>query len=263
MCRHRSILQTARDVKPPEPVFMRDERRVAGNPIKAALVSGWSKLWRLVQRKIGVINSGPFLFRAVPPDQFLAVAPRLAGWAGARSIIYDAAIARPGEAPTVANIIFRITRVRLANLIWTEDASVNPAAACGRTVGLQPWITVNLRTVMRIPCAIDAENDPIAAAGVTACGYSGMRICVPSVDLCQHGFHFWIARLVFRIPPIECAQRFIERIARLFRFGDQAQSELMHEPRLGARLARRIDSFLAPLQHALRLCEGAFLFRMP
>src|SRR4029077_5977719 len=66
--RHRSILQTARDIKPPEPVFMRDERRVAGNSIKAALVSGWSKLWRLVQRKIGVINSGPFLLRAVPPD---------------------------------------------------------------------------------------------------------------------------------------------------------------------------------------------------
>ena len=68
MCRDRPILQTARDVKPPEPVFMRDERRVAGNPIKAALVSGWSKLWRLVQRKIGVINSGPFLLPAVPPD---------------------------------------------------------------------------------------------------------------------------------------------------------------------------------------------------
>ena len=36
----------------------------------------------------------------------------------------------------------------------------------------------------------------------------------------------------------------------------------MHEPRLGARVARRIDSFLAPLQHALRLREGAFLFGM-
>ena len=161
MRRHRSILQTARDVKPPEPVFMRDERRVAGNPIKAALVSGWSKLRRLVQRKIRVINAGPFLLRAVPPDQFLAVAPRLAGRTGARSIIYDAAIARPDEAPTVAKIIFRITRVRLVNLIWTEDAGVNPAAACGRTVGLQSWITVNLRTVMRIPCAIDAENNSV------------------------------------------------------------------------------------------------------
>src|SRR5206468_6456559 len=79
MCTHRSILQTARDVKPPEPVFMRDERRVAGNPIKAALVSGWSKLWRLLHRKIGVINARPFALHLVPPDQFLAIAPRLAG----------------------------------------------------------------------------------------------------------------------------------------------------------------------------------------
>src|SRR6266850_7250813 len=99
MCRHRSVLQTARDVKPPEPVFMRDKRRVAGNPIKAALVSGWSKLWRLLHRKIGVINACPFTLHLVPPDQFLAFAPRFTGRAGARSIIYDASIARPGEAP--------------------------------------------------------------------------------------------------------------------------------------------------------------------
>src|SRR5438105_9951362 len=87
MCRHRSILQTARDIKPPEPVFMRDERRVAGNPIKAALVSGWSKRWGLLHRKIGSIDSGPFVLRPVPPDQFLALAPRLAGRAGTCSII--------------------------------------------------------------------------------------------------------------------------------------------------------------------------------
>src|SRR5438132_4356256 len=68
MCRHRSILQTARDVKPPEPVFMRDERRVAGNPIKTALVSGWSKLWRLLHRKIGDVAARPFPLRSVPPD---------------------------------------------------------------------------------------------------------------------------------------------------------------------------------------------------
>ena len=36
----------------------------------------------------------------------------------------------------------------------------------------------------------------------------------------------------------------------------------MHEPTFGASIARRIDRFLAPLQHALRLCERAFLFRV-
>src|SRR5260370_28088689 len=122
MCRHRSILQTARNIKPAEAVFLEHEWRVTSDSIEAALVSGWSKRWRLLQRKIGVINSGPFLLRAVPPDSLLAVAPRFAGRAGARSIICDAAIARPGEAPTVAKIIFRITRVRLVTLIWPEPA---------------------------------------------------------------------------------------------------------------------------------------------
>ncbi len=36
----------------------------------------------------------------------------------------------------------------------------------------------------------------------------------------------------------------------------------MHEPTFGARVARRIDRFLPPLQHALRLRERAFLFRV-
>src|SRR6266481_7238649 len=123
---------------------------------------------------------------------------------------------------------------------------------------------------MRIPCAIDAENNSVILlfcswtldVGRWALGVFLMLKRVPAVDLCQDGFHFWIARLVFGIPPIECAQGFIERIVGLFRFGDQAQSELMHEPCLGARVARRIDSFLSPLQHALCLCEGAFLFGM-
>src|SRR5882672_11656321 len=109
MCRHRSILQTARDVKPPEPVFMRDERRVAGNSIKAALVSDWSKRWGLLQRKIGGIDSGPFVLRSLPPNQFLAIAPRLAGRAGTRSIIYNSPITWPSEAPAVAKIVLRVS----------------------------------------------------------------------------------------------------------------------------------------------------------
>ncbi len=36
----------------------------------------------------------------------------------------------------------------------------------------------------------------------------------------------------------------------------------MHEPRVGTRFARRIDCFLPPLQHALRLRERPFLFRV-
>ena len=109
---------------------------------------------------------------------------------------------------------------------------------------------------MRIPCAIDAENNSVIllfGRRRWTLGVFLMLKRVPSVDLCQHGFHFWIARLVFRIPPIKRAQRFIERIVGLFRFGDQTQSKLMHEPRIGSRIAGRIDRFLAPLQKTLRV----------
>src|SRR5215510_8993254 len=105
--------------------------------------------------------------------------------------------------------------------------------------------------MMRIVFAIDTEHDSIGTR---------LRSRVPAVDLCQHGFHFWIAQLVFWVPPVKRTQRFIERIVRLFCFRDKAQCKLMHEPRVRSRIPRWIDSFLAPLQHALRLSERALLF---
>src|SRR5262245_11298424 len=99
---HRAIFQTTRGIKPPAAVFMQNKSSVAGNRIKAALVSGWFKTWRFLHRKIGVIQARPFALHLVPPDQFLAIAPRLTGRAGARPIIYNASITGPGEAPTVA-----------------------------------------------------------------------------------------------------------------------------------------------------------------
>src|SRR5947209_8784358 len=101
MRRHRPILQTLRNVKPSEPVFVQDERRVARNRLESAFVSGWPKLRRLLDREIGLIGARPFALGLVPPDQFLVLAPRFAGRTRARSIIYNAPIARPDEAPAV------------------------------------------------------------------------------------------------------------------------------------------------------------------
>src|SRR5207247_5461950 len=84
----------------------------------------------------------------------------------------------------------------------------------------------------------------------------------PAVDLSEHCFHFWLAQFVFRIPPIERAQRFVYRISCTSGFGDQSQSQLMNEPCVGPRIARGFDRFLAPLQKTLRVCERAFFFRM-
>ena len=94
---------------------------------------------------------------------------------GAGSIIDNAAIGRPDEAPAVAEIIFRLARVRFVYFVWTENAGINPTAACGRTVGFQFGKTVDLRTVMRIAFAIDAEDDALC---ISVCGVS-----VPAIDL--------------------------------------------------------------------------------
>src|SRR5207237_9775528 len=87
-----------------------------------------------------------------------------------------------------------------------------------------------------------------------------LRVRVPTVDLGQHGFHFWIAMLVFGVPPVERAQWFIDWIVGFLCFADQAQSKLMHEPSFRSCVTRRVNRFLAPLQKTLCVSKGAFFF---
>ena len=64
---------------------------------------------------------------------------------------------------------------------------------------------------MRIAFAINAaEENAIAAAADNA---RGSTSGLPAVDLGENGFHFQIAELIFRIPPIKGSQRLIERVA--------------------------------------------------
>jgi hypothetical protein len=66
--RYRSILQTARDIKPPEAIFMQNKCSVAGDSVKPGLVSGWAELGGLVDREIWDVDTGPSALRLVPPD---------------------------------------------------------------------------------------------------------------------------------------------------------------------------------------------------
>src|SRR2546423_4203035 len=101
MRRHRAVLQTLRHMQPAEPVFVQNEGGIAGNGVESGLISGRAKIGRFLDRKIGLIAARPFALRLIPPNQLFALAPWLARRAGARSIIYDASVARPGEAPAV------------------------------------------------------------------------------------------------------------------------------------------------------------------
>src|SRR5436305_13878917 len=104
MRRERPILQTFWHVKPGKPVLMQNERRIAGNRIKA-----FRRLVRLVLRslcryKTRNVYARPFL--RVPPHQFFPFAPGTSVRPRTGAIVNDAAIARPTEAPAVAKIIF-------------------------------------------------------------------------------------------------------------------------------------------------------------
>ena len=123
--------------------------------------------------------------------------------------------------------------------------------------------------MMRFSIAIEAENDAIlqCGRGLSAPVVATLRSLphfqsVPAVDLYEYGFHLRIAQLVFRIPPIESAQRLVDRIIRCFCLRDQTQRQLMNEPRIGATVPGRINSLFPPLQKSLRVGECAFLFSM-
>ena len=105
--------------------------------------------------------------------------------------------------------------------------------------------------MVRFTVAIQTENNAVSMR---------LRVGVPAVDLREYSFHLRLAQFVFRVPPIERAQRLVERIVRCFRLRDQTQRELMHEPCVGPTIARRLDCLFAPLQEPLRVCECAFLF---
>src|SRR5260370_24915632 len=99
---------------------------------------------------------------------------------------------------------------------------------------------MELRAVKRSSYAMDPAKKHAV--------WARLWLSLPAVYLREHGFHFRLAMFVLRIPPIERAQRFVDRIVRLLRFRNQSQREMVHEPAFGSAIARGIDSFFTPLQ---------------
>src|SRR5262245_18817717 len=111
---------------------MHDERLVAGKSVIAL-----GAMWRFVVGRfrwgeVGGVETCPFLLLFVPPDQFFALAPRLAIGTRRCAVVENAAVIRPGEAPAVT---VEPARLALAGLVFTlrrHDAGIDPAAARGR-----------------------------------------------------------------------------------------------------------------------------------
>src|SRR5438034_10219613 len=159
MRREWAVLQTLRDVHPAQAIFMQDEGRVAAFTLKASFVSSRSIIGRFACLEIRNVNAGPF-FR-FPPDKLFAFAPRFTIRLRAGPIVNDAAIARPTEAPTVAEIILRLSRVRFVHAISIENARINPCAARGRAISFQFVIIRDLWTMMRLTFSISPKKNAL------------------------------------------------------------------------------------------------------
>src|SRR2546430_16585578 len=85
----------------------------------------------------GLGQSAPWLCPFNPPNQFFALAPRLAIWTRRSPVIYDAAIIWPGESPAVTEQVMRITLVRAIPILFRKHAAVNPCPAGRASVILE------------------------------------------------------------------------------------------------------------------------------
>src|SRR6266516_5041966 len=216
MRRKRPILQTLWHVKPGQSVFMQNKGCIAGNRFEA-----FRARVRLVLRSLSLyetrdIDADPFL--GIPPHQFFPFTPGTSVRSRTGTIVNDAAITRPREAPAMTEIIFGFPCICLIHAISAENAGVNPTAARRRTIVFEIGKAFELRPVMRPTLAIDAAEEH--AIGPR------LRLGLPAGYLRQHCFYVWLAMFILRIPPIERAQRFVDRIVRLFCFCNQSQCEM-------------------------------------
>src|SRR4029079_11953230 len=96
----RTVLQAVGYPDPSHPVRMHDERRIAAQPLVARAAWRRNVIRRLRAAEVRRIEAGPLAHGLVPPDEFLALAPRAPVGTRRGAVVEDAAIGRPREAPT-------------------------------------------------------------------------------------------------------------------------------------------------------------------
>src|SRR3982751_136259 len=111
MRRQRPIFQSARDPDPAHAIGMHDEGLVTCDGIVAFGGAARLVVGGFVFGEVGSVVAGPLVLLLVPPDKFLALAPRLAVGTRRRAVIKDAAIGRPRVSPAVTVRPVRLTLV--------------------------------------------------------------------------------------------------------------------------------------------------------
>src|SRR3954453_7390621 len=85
----RAIFQSARDPDPAHAVRMHDEGLIARDGVVAIGIFARLVIGSFVFGEVGVVVAGPLVLLLVPPDEFLALAPRLAVGTRRRAVIKD------------------------------------------------------------------------------------------------------------------------------------------------------------------------------
>src|SRR4051794_14781409 len=234
MRRQRTIFQSARNINPPDAIRVQSKwpgSAESGYAHAAIQIVGSGG--REILFEIGVIETGPFFFLFVPPDQLLAVAPWLAVRTGRRAVINDAAIVRPYKSPAMSKQIFGCALICAITVPFRIHAAIDPRAASGRTIIFQILYVRNLLVI---------GNGP-------------------AVNFLQYVRSFRLAHFTFDwIIPCKRIQPGIARPQIILSFLFDTPPKVIHEPGLTARVARRINRLLAILQQSLGVGEGSFFF---
>src|SRR6185437_15273938 len=123
-------------VQPRLAVGLHDERVDAGQGLGAGRAVRRPVVRGLVGGEVRDVVPGPRGLLFVPPDQGLALAPRLALGVGRGAVVDDAPVGGPGPAPLVRDPVLLLARLAAGRLVDAAgvDAAVDPAAAHGRAV---------------------------------------------------------------------------------------------------------------------------------
>src|SRR5438132_12767103 len=130
MRRQRPILQSTGNVQPAHAIRMQHEWPRAAECLHPVTVFQiFFGIRRSSLLEIGSIQPSPLSFLLIPPDQLLALAPRLSIRTRRSPVINDTAVIGPCEPPTVSQITLRLTFVGPVLIGIRKHTRINPAAA--------------------------------------------------------------------------------------------------------------------------------------
>ena len=229
----RAVHQAGRGEQPALAVGLQDERVDPGDRRHAGGVRVGPVGRSPVGDEVGHVVPGPLALVRVPPDQRLALAPRLAVGVGRGAVVQDPPVGRPGPAPLrrhPALLGSRLAPRRLVHAVG-PDPAVDPAAAGGRSVVLE----------LRV-------------------GGQRLPVGVPAVDLGQHGLGRRLGqRPLHRVVPGEVLYRPVHLVGRSGQLLPDPAAEVVGEPQVAAHVPGRLDRLVVPLQHPLGVGERAVL----